>query len=1235
MFRIRIRYYLLLAGVILSHIGIAQNTVRELLTNTPPPPNAAGLGKFGEVPVGTYTGIPEINIPLYELKGRELSLPISLTYHAGGLKVEEISSWVGAGWSLNAGGAISRSINGFTDFKSRDGVQDNFGIATPITYGNFGVQVSGRWVPKGILTDCSIQREDNTVDDSPNNVGYISDMLFENYWDTEPDMFYFNFGGLSGKFFFDENRIIRLNQPVDLDFEFYPQKDEDHWAIKTLNGTVYTFGGEVRDAGNNEVDSWIEWTRSHFPRGMSVSTTQASTWYLRSIISTSGERIDFKYEREMYEYSILSGGASFEYDTGCEPAGTNCSTPSGYASVTKIETEGLFLKEILLSYPDSSSTIVRFISANDRLDGDGNPGVVTINNPIKRRLDKIQVIEKSSSGVETVLREFRLAHEKLSNKLWLTSVQEVGLYQGTASKPPYSFDYYEHEAFPNRTSKASDLWGYYNGKDGNMGFTPKVAYDHGGFPHSRVSGSSKEPSEIHAKYGVLTKINYPTGGYTQFEYENNRAKNFSVYKRQDFGDLEVCRGYSAAVPCNALLPVDTTFSIQASGDYEFDVDIIHPYTSTPAVKVCRKYLVSGYATSCHGTSDFKQPFTVSGTEHDILLTYSITGSQAGQPANSILIKRGAVVEEEISISKGYASSGTINLNLPPGDYEISANAINVANHEVWGDLVKQVYEAPNPTYIVKLSKDGTTIEQFTETGNFTQTLGQGKYKVEIVQIDRQVTGAKAQCLVRQLSSEYYTSDLSAGLRVKRVRIHDGMDSGRDIIKRYEYIDSLGVSTGVLMRKPVTYYTTAAVYNNQFGDFCYFNTYGSSSVYPLSTSASGNFVGYGQVNVYYGENGENGKSTFEYSNYADGTGNNTATIRFKCSFFSVGGLLVPGTPGFSYAHKNGNLKQQIDYKNDQGVFKMVNRVVNTYNETFFDTHGLKITSLPLPPSKQSLWDWNPSAPCGPVMYKHYKIRTGFSRLDSSKVTVYDNAGRALQTTSGYEYYSNHLPRWQSVKDSDGVWNYTHYSYLNGTDLIQEERKSLGAHDNAPIFGRATEYEQYRPKTIFFHELLLDGGTPDSETGIGIFGVTNYKKRVTYEYDSYKNPSQQEVDGHTTAFIWNANKTQIIAKIENASYDTSGNLKDRLGNSYSSGDVNLLSFFTGTTAEFLLKFQALRQALPAAEVTAYTHQKGVGVTSITDNNGLTTYYKYDPLGRLELTRDQDNNIVSRHSYKYSNE
>jgi hypothetical protein len=136
----------------------------------PPSPTAAALGKYGDIPVSLYTGIPSVDIPLYTLSGSHLKLPISLSYHAGGLKVEENSSWIGLGFSLNAGGVITRTTKSLRD------------------------EVTGE--TKGYLTN-------DPIPVSPDMLYYFTEVL-AGKMDTEPDLFFFNFNGYSGKFFLEK-----------------------------------------------------------------------------------------------------------------------------------------------------------------------------------------------------------------------------------------------------------------------------------------------------------------------------------------------------------------------------------------------------------------------------------------------------------------------------------------------------------------------------------------------------------------------------------------------------------------------------------------------------------------------------------------------------------------------------------------------------------------------------------------------------------------------------------------------------------------------------------------------------------------------------------------------------------------------------------------------------------------------------------------------------------------------
>lgn len=82
----------------------------------PVSPEAAALAKLVNYPVNLNTGIPDINIPFYEIKVGGMSLPITLNYHAGGFRINEQATRAGLGWSLSSDLQITRTVNGLDDF---------------------------------------------------------------------------------------------------------------------------------------------------------------------------------------------------------------------------------------------------------------------------------------------------------------------------------------------------------------------------------------------------------------------------------------------------------------------------------------------------------------------------------------------------------------------------------------------------------------------------------------------------------------------------------------------------------------------------------------------------------------------------------------------------------------------------------------------------------------------------------------------------------------------------------------------------------------------------------------------------------------------------------------------------------------------------------------------------------------------------------------------------------------
>jgi len=53
---------------------------------------------------------------------------------------------------------------------------------------------------------------------------------------------------------------------------------------------------------------------------------------------------------------------------------------------------------------------------------------------------------------------------------------------------------------------------------------------------------------------------------------------------------------------------------------------------------------------------------------------------------------------------------------------------------------------------------------------------------------------------------------------------------------------------------------------------------------------------------------------------------------------------------------------------------------------------------------------------------------------------------------------------------------------------------------------------------------------------------------------------------------------------------------------------------------------------AQMTTYTYEPLIGMTSQCDANNNITYYEYDSFGRLSLVKDQDKNILKRYCYNY---
>ena len=461
-----------------------------------PSPTAAALGKFSDVPVSLYTGVPDIGIPLFTAKGRTLELPIGLRYHASGIRVEEIGGWAGIGWTLEAGGTITRTVRGLVD-------------ENPNGYYNTGhtFWTGSNW--------------------SSPSFTIINNIATEQL-DGEPDQFFFSFAGRSGQFTMGPASA----SPTIKEYRTIPYQKLDiqptfgaggitSWAVTTDDGTRYTFGAAETNTDFNTTSG------NEIPAHFGESYTSA--WHLTEIRSPGGDIITLSYTPYTARHRL--GTYTEKFDQVLTPPGEPACVPSQFAVTNEYE----ITTRRLTTITTAAHTITFTPGSTLRTDALSPQGV-----PQEPRLDRITVTTPGG----TVLRVFQLEHDYSTGRLTLRNVYEQD--RNGLALPPYSLTY--AGTLPSLTSFAQDHWGYYNGKSNGTLIPPGVTPSGASLP-----GADRSPDAAAMKAGVLTKITYPTGGHNEFVYEANDygGVGASAQIPEDWGPVQsshvLARGYDGLV----------------------------------------------------------------------------------------------------------------------------------------------------------------------------------------------------------------------------------------------------------------------------------------------------------------------------------------------------------------------------------------------------------------------------------------------------------------------------------------------------------------------------------------------------------------------------------------------------------------------------------------------------------------------------------------------------------------
>ena len=249
-----------------------------------PQPGISNANTHGKIPVGLYTGTPNISIPLYEFKLRDnIQLPINLNYHIYNVKPNNLPSEVGLGWSLECGGSITRIIKDEPDIAYESSSNEYKPITTEAD----------------LLTTAGIAIE-----------GYSNIV-------NAQDEYQFNFLGYTGSFMYSQEQskwMVQSDSDINIEYtsntynntrsqltsplaQFYNYYKSDGYGFKkplscwlidsftltTPDGYKYVFGGTDK-------------TDYNIPFKGFLNLPNPVTWHLSKIITPAGHEIEFTYE---------------------------------------------------------------------------------------------------------------------------------------------------------------------------------------------------------------------------------------------------------------------------------------------------------------------------------------------------------------------------------------------------------------------------------------------------------------------------------------------------------------------------------------------------------------------------------------------------------------------------------------------------------------------------------------------------------------------------------------------------------------------------------------------------------------------------------------------------------------------------------------------------------------------------------------------------------------------------
>ncbi|WP_449388574.1 hypothetical protein [Chryseobacterium lineare] len=494
-------------------------------------PQAYQMLKYTETPVSYASGLPQISIPIYSYTKDDINLNLSLSYHAKGIKVNEIATAFGLGWNLNGLGEITRNVRGLKDENEPNGY---------------------------IYTDKkAANATQTTLQNSMSGAGGTSVV------DYEPDLYNISLpNGKSVQFMFAQDQPNNQNNIIT-----YPLSDlkiispygqgVDYWQVIDTDGTIYYFGENgAYDNSKMKYYGYDPENGSLPAEDMQVYDYAITSWKLTKIKTVNNNFIYFNYRNENFNQANhcynntmtanlqLVNGLKAEYNTSYTLTGTvgkNSVIDNIISDNVKIVfTKGSVRQDLKYSSLINSVDVYSYNILQNQ---------VKFNFSYFNATDNYVAMQYGcGQGLDM---------SELSKRLKLDQV--IYNDKNLTKINSYTLEYNTDVNLPNRNSFAQDYWGYYNGQQNrnlipNMVIDPQYLNQYGiQVTHHRNLGANRIINPDFTQANMLKKIIYPTGGYSIYNFENNRTS----YKRDSL-DLSIMDASDKITVYTSALDYETT-----------------------------------------------------------------------------------------------------------------------------------------------------------------------------------------------------------------------------------------------------------------------------------------------------------------------------------------------------------------------------------------------------------------------------------------------------------------------------------------------------------------------------------------------------------------------------------------------------------------------------------------------------------------------------------------------------